>query len=205
MPDSTPESPFPEFSTGELIDLDSVRSQFSSLGKKVKLYRGCRINPTERVSIGDFSQIDEGVLIFAGLGVEIGEHVHLASTAHIFGGGFCMIEDFAGVSSGVKIVTGSEDPHGTKLTNSTIPDEWRSAKRSKVVVGKHALIFTGAIIHPGVSIGDGAVVSSGAIVHKDLNPWTIYAGNPLVPVGMRDRDAIIESEKNFKESKSSQK
>ena len=35
-----------------------------------------------------------------------------------------------------------------------------------------------AIILPGVTIGEGAVVAAGAVVTKDVEPFTVVAGNP---------------------------
>lgn len=42
-----------------------------------------------------------------------------------------------------------------------------------------------AMIMPGVTIGEGAVVASGAIVTRDVEPYTIVAGNPAKPVRTR--------------------
>jgi chloramphenicol O-acetyltransferase type B len=42
-----------------------------------------------------------------------------------------------------------------------------------------------AMIMPGVTIGEGAVVASGAIVTRDVEPYTIVAGNPAKPVRSR--------------------
>lgn len=41
------------------------------------------------------------------------------------------------------------------------------------------------MIMPGVTIGEGAVVASGAIVTRDVDPYTIVAGNPAKPVRTR--------------------
>lgn len=39
-------------------------------------------------------------------------------------------------------------------------------------------IGAGAIILNGVTIGEGAVVGAGAVVTKNVEPYTIIAGNP---------------------------
>ena len=80
---------------GSLLDADFIRSQFKQLGKNVKIFTGARIDNPEAVSVGDHTQIDEGVFLFAGKGIAIGRHVHLAFTSSISGGGECVIGDYA--------------------------------------------------------------------------------------------------------------
>ena len=44
---------------------------------------------------------------------------------------------------------------------------------NKVWLGKDVKILK------GVSIGEGAIVGMGAIVTKNLNPYSLYVGNPI--------------------------
>jgi acetyltransferase-like isoleucine patch superfamily enzyme len=159
-------------------------------GPDVRIFHGSRLVPPELISIGERTQIDEGVRVFAGRGVRIGRFVHLALNSVIFGGGECEIGDFVSVGVGVCIITGSDLPSGG-LTNPTIPLELRAVERSNVTIGRHALLYTGALILPGIEIPEGTVISAGGIVHKSLKPWMVYAGNPLVQVAQRDPSPIL--------------
>lgn len=47
-----------------------------------------------------------------------------------------------------------------------------------VTIGNHVWIGAGATILKGVTIGDGAVIGAGSIVTRDVEPYTIVAGNP---------------------------
>jgi galactoside O-acetyltransferase len=179
------------FRTGALLTDAELRRWLKKSGHDVKVHTNSRIFPSERVEIGDFSQLDEGVFIYAGRGVRVGSHVHLAHAVTISGGGECVIEDFAGIGIGVRLVTGTEEVNAGGLTNPTIPKAWRKVSRGRVHVGEHALVFTGSIVLPNVTIGVGAVVSAGSLVHRDLKPWGIYAGNPLVQIGTRDAAPVI--------------
>jgi galactoside O-acetyltransferase len=181
----------PEFQPGELLPLEMIRQFLRSCGEGVKIYKGCRLVPPERISIGDFSQIDEDVRIFAGRGIEIGRHVHFAIGSSITGGGSCIIHDFVGIGAGTRLVTGTELLEGG-LTNPTIPSHLRVVSRQTVEVRAHALIFTNSVIFPGVTVGEGAVVSAGSLVHHDLKPWAIYGGAPLVQIGVRSRESVLE-------------
>lgn len=182
-----------ELRPGSTLDVGVLRAALQDCGVEVRVYEGCQLVPPGKIQLGDHSQIDAGVQVFAGEGVRIGRHVHLAFGASISGGGACEIGDFAGISTGVRIITGSEEIHGG-LTNPTIPMDLRRVKRSRVVIGRHVLLFAGVIVLPGVTIGDGAVVAAGSVVHRNLEGWRIYAGNPLVCVGVRDSEAIREAE-----------
>jgi putative colanic acid biosynthesis acetyltransferase WcaF len=50
--------------------------------------------------------------------------------------------------------------------------------RKQIAIGDNVWICAGAFIGPGVSIGDGAVIGARAVVFKDVEPWSVVAGNP---------------------------
>jgi maltose O-acetyltransferase len=54
-----------------------------------------------------------------------------------------------------------------------------------VRIGDRVWIAYRAIILPGVTIGEGAVVGAGSVVTKDVEPYTIVAGNPARVVNKR--------------------
>lgn len=189
MPSDLP----PELSPPRLLALPDLRRALRSCGDGVKVFMGCRIFPPEQISLGDHSQVDEGVWLLAGGGtIEVGCHVHLAFGSSVSGGGDCRIGDFAGIAAGVRLITGSEVADGSGLTNPTIPPPYRAVKRGRIQVGAHALIFTGTLVLPDVEVGEGAVVAAGCVVHRSLKPWGIYAGNPLTQVGIRSSAKLIE-------------
>jgi putative colanic acid biosynthesis acetyltransferase WcaF len=55
-----------------------------------------------------------------------------------------------------------------------------------IVIGEEAFIGAKAIVLPGVRVGEGAVLGAGAVAAKDLEPWTIYVGNPCKAVRKRE-------------------
>lgn len=58
-------------------------------------------------------------------------------------------------------------------------------------VGAFAWICARASVSPGVQIGEGAVLGLGSVATRDLEPWTVYSGNPAAAVRKRDRSAFV--------------
>jgi putative colanic acid biosynthesis acetyltransferase WcaF len=48
-------------------------------------------------------------------------------------------------------------------------------------IDEGAWVFARAIVLPGVRVGRGAIVAAGAVVTKDVEPFTVVAGNPAKP------------------------
>lgn len=53
------------------------------------------------------------------------------------------------------------------------------------VIGDDVWVGYGSIILSGVKIGDGAIIAAGSVVTKDVEPYSIYGGNPAKKIGDR--------------------
>lgn len=171
------------------------RFKFKQAGKSIVIYEPVEIIHPDAITLHNHVEISAFVYLAAGLGLYIGNFIHLSAYSCISGGGYCVLEDFVGLSAGCRIITGTEDISGQGLTNPTIPREFRSFKRSYVHLKKHSFLATNVIVHPGVTVGEGAVVGSGSVVTKDLEPWGIYMGIPARKFKERPKEKILELEK----------
>lgn len=54
-------------------------------------------------------------------------------------------------------------------------------------VGAYAWICARASVAPGANVAEGAVLGLGAVATRDLEPWTVYGGNPAVALRSRER------------------
>jgi maltose O-acetyltransferase len=80
-------------------------------------------------------------------------------------------------------------PEATILTLGHDPQSPDFAdKGGEVVIGDRVWIAYRAIILPGVTVGEGAVVGAGAVVTRNVEAYTIVAGNPARVIGTRSRN-----------------
>ena len=63
------------------------------------------------------------------------------------------------------------------------------ATRGDVIVGNDVWLGSGCLILSGVTIGEGAVVAARAVVTRDVEPYSIVAGNPARHVRWRFDEA----------------
>ncbi|MGI4826606.1 MAG: putative colanic acid biosynthesis acetyltransferase [Janthinobacterium lividum] len=49
----------------------------------------------------------------------------------------------------------------------------------------YAWICARSMVAPGVRVGAGAVLGLGSVATRDLEPWTVYGGNPALPLRTR--------------------
>lgn len=167
---------------------------FANVGQDVVIWPTAKIVSPDVISLGDAVIIDDFVFLMGGAKTRIGSFVHIASFTSITGGGEFEMEDFAGLSSGVRVFTGNDDYLGSCLTGPTVPFPYRVPIRSFVRIKKHAVIGSNTVILPGVVVGEGAVVGANSLVKKDCKPWTVYAGSPTRELRSRQREKIIELE-----------
>src|SRR4051812_6908454 len=103
----------------------STSMKFAKLGQDVTIWPMTKIIDPENITIGDSVIIDDYVFLMGGVSTSIGSFVHIASFTSIVGGGEFTIEDFSGLSSGVRIYTGNDDWSGASLTGPTVPYPFR--------------------------------------------------------------------------------
>lgn len=117
----------------------------------------------ERLTIGRFCAIGPGSRFLLG-----GNHVTVGPTAYPF-------TMFPGAWQDATLATFLE----------------HNPSRGDTVVGNDVWIGREVTVLPGVTVGDGAIIGTGAVVTRDVDPYTVVAGNPAREVKRRysPRDA----------------
>ena len=63
--------------------------------------------------------------------------------------------------------------------------------KGDTVIGNDVWIGQNAVILPGVHIGDGAIIGANSVVGRNVEPYTIVAGNPARAIRKRFDDELI--------------
>jgi putative colanic acid biosynthesis acetyltransferase WcaF len=130
-----------------------------------KLARGARVYGSARIFYPPNLEM--------GTGAVLGWNVLCYSMDRI------VLDDFAEVAQFAQLVTGTHDVDSDTFQLVTRP----------IRVGRHAWIAAGAFVGPGVTVGEGAVLGARGVAFRDLDPWTVYAGNPARPIKQRRKFA----------------
>ncbi len=132
----------------------------------------------------------------------IGKYCYAAEPPKIYfyGGIDCTltIGSFVSIGPDVTVIVGGEH---RKEWISTYPfsemfegiqqTEYVQTK-GHIVIGSDVWIGAKVTILSGVTIGDGAIIGAGSVVTKDVEPYTIAAGNPIQMIRKRFDDATIQ-------------
>lgn len=141
------------------------------------------------VKVAEDSRIDAFCLLTGP--ILVGRCVHISSHCTILGSGVeVIIEDFAGVSVGVRIFTASDDYVGPYLNNPLQPSQYRNVTKGRVVIKRGAIVGANAVILPGVTIGEGASVGAFALVKEDVPPFTLVGGCPAKVLKIKNNKVI---------------
>ncbi len=135
-----------------------------TMGRNVFLDHGAYLNPSSVnegrgfIRIGDNVEIGPYSVLWGGGGLTIGNNVHMGAHVHIT------------TQQGRPVPLAQTEllPLPVDVAPVTIED--------------HVLIYSGAIIVPGVRIGHHAVIAAGAVVVDDVEPGTLVGGVPARPI-----------------------
>ena len=129
---------------------------------------------------------------------DVGKYTYISarsSVIHAKLGGFCSIAAGVRIGGGAhKLDAVSTSPlfnRGRNIFGKNFASIDFSPYQT-TTIGNDVWIGNRAMILQGVTIGDGAVIGAGAVVTKDVEPYTIVAGNPARVIRKRFDDETIE-------------
>jgi putative colanic acid biosynthesis acetyltransferase WcaF len=128
----------------------------AKIGEGVNILPSCRIWQPWKLEMGDYSCLSE--------------HVECYSVDNI------VIGNQTVVSQGAFLCCASHD----------IASPIMELVYKPIFIGDNVWIASHAFIAPGAVIGEGAVVGACAVVTKNVEPWTVVAGNPAKFIKRRE-------------------
>lgn len=134
-----------------------LRAFGATIGAPVRLRPSVIIEQPWNLSIGDNSSIGDRAVVYCLGKVTIGRHVS--------------------VSQGGHLCAGSHD-----FRKPDMP-----LLRPPITIRDYAWVAADGFVGPNVTVGEGAVLGARGCAMRDLDPWTVYAGNPAVKVKDRQR------------------
>ncbi|MFT3922629.1 MAG: WcaF family extracellular polysaccharide biosynthesis acetyltransferase [Myxococcales bacterium] len=132
-----------------------LRSFGAAVGAEVVIRRGLRVTFPWKLRVGHHAWLGEDAWLMNLAPITLGANVVISQRAFL--------------------CTGNHDWSDPAFGLITKP----------IVVGDGAWIGASAFIAPGVTVGTHAVVAAGSVVTQDLEPYSVYAGNPCIKVAER--------------------
>ncbi len=154
----------------------------------VRCGAGVRIRGWKRIRAGRDCFIDHGAYLNPSIVAErrgrivLGDRVEIGPACVIWGGGGVTIGDDVHLGAGVHVTSqwGHFPPNPAALERPLLVVDV-----APVRIDACAIIYSGAIVAPGVHIGRNAIVAAGAVVLEDVAQGGFVAGVPARPVRRR--------------------
>jgi acetyltransferase-like isoleucine patch superfamily enzyme len=147
------------YSSFSLVHCRSRRAVALRIGRDSGLYNGTffDLGPEGEVDIGNYCTIVGAIFATNGR-VEIGDYSFIAHEVVI-------ADHFAAVPAA---------PH------DRLPQPPATTKR----IGENVWVGARAVLTGNIRIGDGAIIGAAAVVNSDVPPYSVFGGNPAVPIGV---------------------
>jgi galactoside O-acetyltransferase len=162
-------------------------------GKHILISRKSSIYSPEKISLGSHVRIDDFCILSGE--IKIGSYVHISAYTAMYGKCGIELEDFTGLSPRCSLFSASDDFGGNYLISPMVPEHYTNVIGGKVTLKRFCQIGAGTVILPAVTLHEGVAVGAMSLVKKDLDGWSIYAGNPLRFIKQRDKGLLNLFEK----------
>lgn len=118
---------------------------FDHYGKGSKIYGTIKCIG-DKIYLGNYSTLNEGVLLNARTNIKIGSFVHISPFVQIHTGSLNLIKNY------------KKRVHYSK----------------KVIIKDGVWICSGSIILPGVTIEEGSIIAAGSVVNKNVPSFELW-------------------------------
>jgi len=140
------------------------------------------------ISIGPRTHVDRGAMIRSmGGSIRIGADSSVNAYSVLSGGGGLEIGDHVMIASHVSIYAANH-----VFTDTSLPIDQQGLSMKGIVIERDVWVGTGVQILDGVRIGTGSVLAAGAVVTRSTPAGSINAGVPARVIGSRSASRVVE-------------
>jgi len=167
----------------EIFSLDDLKKmRFKSLGKNLKISKNVTIIGEENISFEDNSRVDDYTIISASEGfLNIGSNVHIGGQSYLGCAGGITIHNNVNISQGVRMYSKINDYLNF---DKVIKDK---VVLNPIEIQNNVIVGSGTVIIGNTTLSEGCVVGALSFVKVNLEPWSVYAGNPLKFIKKRNK------------------
>jgi len=156
----------PDACVSRLADIeDSKRGSLIRIGASSVIDSFVKVKPAGGLGdliVGSHVYVNSGCVFYTGNGIVIGDDVAIAANC-----------TFAPVN------------HNYKDTDRPIIRQGFAPSRGGIVIENDVWIGANTVILDGALIRQGCVIGAGSVVRGHLDPFCVYAGNPLIKIKSR--------------------
>lgn len=120
--------------------------------------------------------------IVLGAQCHFGDFNHLVASSSVTIGNNCLF------ASKVFVSDTSHGSYGADGCDPSSPPNDRPLVSKPVTIGDNVWLGENVVVLSGVTIGDGCIIGANSTVTRDIEPNTIAAGSPAVPIKVYDSD-----------------
>lgn len=118
----------------------------------------------------------------------IGDGSRINGSCYSKGNGLLTIGKYCAIGENVRFITSNHDMRSISVQYALqreIGFSPRVSKKIDVTIGSDVWVGDNAVLLPGITVASGAVIGAGSIVTKNVEPYSIVAGNPAKVIGHR--------------------
>ena len=130
---------------------------------------GARIAPTARIAAS--------ARIWYPANLEMAEQACIGPRVDCYTMARITLGAYALVSQGAHLCAGTHDIDDSNFQLNAAP----------IGLGPRSWVAADAFVGPGVTLGEGAVLGARGVAFGNLEPWSVYIGNPMREVRKRKR------------------
>jgi putative colanic acid biosynthesis acetyltransferase WcaF len=107
----------------------------------------------------------------------MGRNSCLGDGVIVYSLGKILIGDRVSISQYAHLCAGTHDYNDKDMPLLRLP----------ITIENDVWLAAGSFVGPNVTVGEGAILGARSVAMRDLDPWTIYNGNPAVIRRTRDK------------------